>query len=150
MLLKRKHLSKVLQLKWSNINCDKKQLTLIKRKKGKPVPEILELSNDTIKLLKTLPNKSEYVFINPRTGKPYTRIDKSFKNACIKANITDFKFHDLRHTVATRMIESGVDIRTVQEQLGHSSVRTTERYTHSTREAKRKAMDILDTYNEEE
>ena len=139
-------LSKILNLKWSEVDFDNNKLKITKIKKGKTIPEIVCLSNEAKALLLSLPIESEYVFTNPKTTKAYTRIDKGFKNACKKAGIVDFRFHDLRHSVATRMLEGGADIRTVQAQLGHSSVRTTERYTHSTEEAQRRAMDILDSY----
>jgi site-specific recombinase XerC len=53
------------------------------------------------------------------------------------------RFHDLRHTFASRLVEKGVDIIRVKELLGHSSVKITERYTHSNREERRKAVELL-------
>jgi integrase/recombinase XerD len=56
-----------------------------------------------------------------------TRLDKAARNAGIVRRITP---HMLRHSAATQLIESGVDIRYVQRLLGHSSLSTTEIYTH--------------------
>jgi len=55
----------------------------------------------------------------------------------------NLRFHDLRHTFATRLIEAGVDIITVQQLLGHYSVTVTQRYTHSSSETKRNAVEVL-------
>ena len=64
------------------------------------------------------------------------------------AKIEDFRFHDLRHTAATRMAEAGVDIRTIAEFLGHSTIQMTMRYAHATDDAKRRAAEALEEYAE--
>ena len=88
--------------------------------------------------------ESHYLFINPRTLEPLQELKRSFKTACKKIRIEDLRFHDLRHTFASRLIEKGVDIITVKEILGHSSVRVTERYTHSSFPQKELAVRALE------
>ena len=63
--------------------------------------------------------------------------------ACSEAEIADFRFHDLRHTAATRMAEAGVDAFTIAAILGHSNVQMTARYAHATVEARRRAVEVL-------
>ena len=54
---------------------------------------------------------------------------KRFKAACREANVHEIKFHDLRHTFATRLAASGQPMRTIQEFLGHKNIRSAVRYT---------------------
>ncbi|HBH18294.1 MAG TPA: hypothetical protein DDX14_05040 [Cyanobacteria bacterium UBA9579] len=96
--------------------------------------------------LQLLNKTFEYVFANPVTGKPYVDI-KCFARLCKKIGIINLVFHDLRHTAATRMVASGIDLIVVQDILGHASVKTTQRYAHPVTEQKQRAIEALDKYN---
>jgi len=56
----------------------------------------------------------------------------------------DFRFHDLRHTAATRMVQNGVDLYKVQLILGHKGPQMTQRYAHHYPESLRSAVDTLE------
>jgi site-specific recombinase XerD len=53
-----------------------------------------------------------------------------FEEACITAKVDNFRWHDLRHTFASRLVMKGVDLTSVQKLLGHRSILTTQRYAH--------------------
>lgn len=89
----------------------------------------------------------DFVFLynDPKTNepRPVKSIKSDFTGTCKRAGIKALTFHDLRHTFASRLIGRGVDLITVKELLGHSSVKTTERYTHTHKEEKKRAVDVL-------
>lgn len=79
-------------------------------------------------------NEAGYLFINKWGGKLSPQSVRSLvKDVSMKAGIkTKITPHMFRHTLATNLLEKGLDLRTVQEILGHSTVKTTEIYTHIT------------------
>jgi integrase len=85
-----------------------------------------------------------YLFTNPDTGKKFTSIHKGWKKSCSLAKISDLRFHDLRHTFATRAVKNGAMLAEVKEVLGHKSIQMTERYTHATVEGKRRAVEAVE------
>ena len=91
----------ILNLKWSNIDFEQGFIELLETKSGKS--RQIPLSKTLKNMFLQMPKTDEYVFINHQTGKPYTTIQKSFSTVIKKANIQNFRFHDLRHTVATRL-----------------------------------------------
>jgi len=95
-------------------------------------------------ILKQCETMSEYVFYSPKTGNKFDNVDKSFKTALRKAGINNFRFHDLRHTAASWMIQCGADIYAVQKILGHSHIRTTQRYAHQSPEYLENQIGVLD------
>jgi len=85
------------------------------------------------------------VFTN-RTGTPWS--DRNllyvFKRACKRAKIEDCSLHTLRHTFASRLVMAGVDLRTVQELMGHKDIQMTMRYAHLSGDHKRQAIAVLE------
>ena len=134
----------MLRLRWEQIDWNLRTIELSKSEnKGKKTIKI-PIVNTLYNLLQSLnPKECGYVFVNPRTNKPYTDIKKGFSEACKRAGIKDFKFHDLRRTVGTWLLESGVDIRTIQNILAHSEISTTERYLCLSSEQNTRAMNVL-------
>ena len=136
--------AEILNLTWSQVDFKNRRIRVEKTKNNKlrfiPINDILFYELNT---LREMDGQSPYLFFNSETGKPYLDMKKGFKAACRRAGIEGLRFHDLRHTFATRLVEKGVDIETVRDLLGHSSIIITQRYTHSNDERKKRAVESL-------
>jgi integrase len=133
----------IFNLKWPDVDFQRRRLTVRKTKANK---ERFVPINVTVKnLLQSLPRfLSDYVFPSPQTTGRLTDIKKSFRGAVVTAKIENLRFHDLRHTFATRLADAGTDAFTLMEILGHSNLATTMIYVHASVEAGRRAVEKLD------
>ncbi len=127
--------SEVINIKVGDV--DLSELTIhLKEAKGKKDRITIfpiKIKND-IEHLIAGKGKDDFIFESERGGKLTERTaQKVFKNSLKKAGIKkDATFHSLRHSFATHLLENGVDVRYVQELLGHQNIRTTQIYTHVT------------------
>ena len=132
----------IFNLKWQDIDFELKLIHVADSKnyESRDIP-MNDILYETLKALKEKADPhQEYVFINPKTNKPYDDVKRSFKTALKKANIEDFTFHDLRHTFASHLVMNGVDLMTVKELLGHKDIKMTMRYSHLSPDHKRIAV----------
>lgn len=136
--------AEILNLTWKQIDFESRRIKVEKTKSGRvryiPINEIVNLQ---LGILKAENGQNPFVFLNPKTGKPFLDMKTPFKKACRISGIEGLRFHDLRHTFASRLIERGVDIETARDLLGHSSLLITQRYIHSNDDRKRLAVEIL-------
>ncbi len=134
----------ILSLKWPDVDFRRKIITILKTKgqKKREIPIGVGIFRLLLKQRKH--PDSPYIFCH-KDGKRIGSFKKAFKTALKRAGIEDFTFHDLRHTFASHLVMSGVDLKTVQEIMGHASFKTTLRYAHLARNHKRRAMEIFDS-----
>ena len=139
--------SEVINLRIKDVNLEE-LIIHIKSAKGNRdritiFPE--KLRSELIEIL-NFRDKNDYVFASERGGKSTERTaQKIFENALDKTGINkDATFHSLRHSFATHLLENGVDVRYVQELLGHQNIRTTQLYTKVTNPSLKNIKSPLD------
>ncbi len=138
----------IFSLRWSHVDLQRGILAVF-ASKTQTIREI-PINSAARKVLEAwkLNQKNEILFYNPQTGKPFVDLKAGFALACEKAGIEEVTWHTLRHTFASRLVNSGVDIVTVKELLGHSSISVTMRYAHTNIESKRAAVEKLDGFGD--
>jgi integrase/recombinase XerD len=140
-------LSEAIKLKKKDLDFNENVIWIRGGKGGKDRMSILskKLSND-LKEFTKYKSSEDFVFTNSK-GDPLSErtIQYAFKKALGKAKIEkDAHIHTLRHSFATHLLESGVDIRKIQELLGHSDLSTTQIYTKISNEQLKKVKSPLD------
>lgn len=142
--------SEIMGLTWERIDLDKDlgfnaRIRLYDTKNGEPrgVP----LNKAAIAALSGLEPKPEQrtgsVF-KRRDGSEWGQIRTAFEKAVERAGLSDFRFHDLRHTAASHLAMRGRPLREIQEVLGHKSFSMTLRYAHLSPRHLRTAVESLD------
>jgi integrase len=122
--------SEILNIRWRDIDAVRYQVTIPKSKGGGK--RYIPLHNDVAEIFSQMPRTGEYVFQGPKAGPIFwdgplrTQWEKALVSACI----TDFRFHDLRHTTASQLAMRGASLQAIAAILGHSSTRMAERYAH--------------------
>ncbi|MBI5150140.1 MAG: site-specific integrase [Candidatus Omnitrophica bacterium] len=129
-------------LKWHDVDFKNNIITLLDTKNGEKREVYINEQVKTALIRVRKHPESPYIFCNS-LGKPCHDIRKSFFTALKKSGIKDFHFHDLRHTFASQLVMSGIDINTVRELLGHKDIRMTLRYSHLSPSHKKHAVDVL-------
>lgn len=148
-------LSNITGLKWEQVNMHARIITL--RVKSKlPGGKLLEIPvSDALftLLVEQGPQKTGPVFLRrfkphrvtgrQREPEPLIQVRKAFRRACKRAGIADFRFHDLRHTAASWMLQNGVPLDVVQQILGHANISQTQKYAHRQAADRQAAMNAL-------
>ncbi len=141
-------LKEILNLTWDRVHINNVidpyiELDFTKNNKKRFIP-LNEVMLILLSDLNHARNGSEYVFLNS-LGTKYHHITYVFQSALTKAKITNFRFHDLRHTFASHFIMNSGDLMTLKEILGHSTLKMVERYAHLAASHKRKQINNLNS-----
>lgn len=136
----------LLKLKWEDVHFERALLTVVgitsKTGKTRHIPLNAE-ALATLKAWKEQPGvKNAVVFTGPN-GQPLHDMRTAWEGILKRAKINNFKWHDMRHTFASKLVMSGVDLNTVRELLGHADYKMTLRYAHLAPEHKAAAVATL-------
>jgi integrase len=132
----------ILDLNWENVDLNNRIIYLTDTKSG--VSREIPINSMLFNLLKGLQKRADnsYVFTN-KLGNRYRDVRTAFKTTLRNAGIKNFRFHDLRHTFASHLVMSGVDLLSVKELLGHKELEMTLRYAHLSPDHKKAAVEVL-------
>jgi integrase len=136
----------VVSLQWEQVDLARGLITLDHTKNGDRlgVP-LCDPAMRTLEALKpSRPFASGAVFLRT-TGEPVTgdMVTIAFRRVCKEVGVVNFRFHDLRHTFASMLVQRGVDLYRVQRLLGHRDGRMTQRYSHLAPENLREAVQVF-------
>ena len=138
------------QLKWSDVDFEKAILTVRKEVEKTKQNRYIPLNSKVFSTLtewkkatkKEDQEGSDLIFPN-KSDEVRDNVKKAFARVKELADIKNFRWHDLRHTFASKLVMKGVDLNTVRELLGHSDIKMTLRYAHLAPEHKAAAVAVL-------
>lgn len=137
----------LLQLEWTDVDMQRREFTLHHTKNGesRTVPMSPEVYRVFTELWQERRLDTQRVFLYK--GSPVRDVKTAFDKACRRADITNLRLHDLRHTASTNLRRAGVDATTAMKIVGHKSERMHRRYNTVEPEDLRSAVSQLSTYH---
>lgn len=134
-------------LNWDMVNLSEKSLILSGGITKNSSSRYIPLNDEANQLIQQLYKKSDVkagLVFPSKNNQPFNNIKRSWSSLLKKANITQFRWHDLRHHFASKLVMVGIDLNTVRELLGHSDIKMTLRYAHLAPEHKINAVKKID------
>jgi integrase len=143
-------LSNLINLKGGQVNLFNRTITIDEDNTKNGEPLVIPISEAVFEILKTRmkQNGLSDQFIFMRHNRPLYKLEvqRGFKKALVQAEITNFRWHDLRHCFASWHRQAKTDIHTLADLMGHKDTRMTMRYAHIGQENLTNAVKILETY----
>lgn len=141
LLLTGARLRELLDAKWENVDVERRSWFIPTSKTGKP--RHVPLSTAALAIIEKLPRFKDCPWLvpNPDTRLPFVSIKHGWQQAIKVAKLPGLRLHDLRHSAASFMVNSGVDLFAVGKVLGHASYQSTQRYSHLANDTLLKAVE---------
>lgn len=133
----------ILDARWECVDLDKRVLKVPLSKSGKP--RFIHLSDAALAIIQSLPRKPNlpWLFFNPKTTKPIVSVFCAWNSIRKAAGIPDLRMHDLRHSFASFLVNSGRSLYEVQRLLGHYDPKVTMRYAHLSQDSLVDAANVV-------
>jgi integrase len=136
----------LINLKWSDVDLKSARATVCQTKNGDP--RVLPLVGRALEALREMKlngsARSEHVFPQPSGFPgPYEHFDQHWYDALEAAEITDLRFHDLRHTTASYLAQQGASLLEIADTLGHRTMSMVKRYAHLAQSHKISAIEKM-------
>ncbi len=130
LLLTGARVRELLDARWEHVDIERRSWLIPTTKTGKP--RYVPLSEAALAIVSALPRFKgcPWLIPNPDTLKPFVSIKHGWQRAIRVAKLPGLRIHDLRHSAASFMVNSGVDLFAVGKVLGHASYQSTQRYSH--------------------
>ena len=137
----------LLRLRWADVNLEAGTVWALETKNGeaRDVPLLPSLAAYLRRARGAAP--AEALVFRHADGTPFRSVASSWRAACSDAGIPHAHLHDLRHTFASRLLQTGADVAVLQEIMGHKTAAMSLRYAHAFALTKRAAMDRMDGMN---
>jgi integrase len=134
--------NEITHARWEYVNLQQKTMLVPLSKSGKP--RTISLNKAACYLISRLPSRGEspWLFPSPITGRPCPALYYPWVRVRKRAGLTNLRLHDLRHSYASNLVNGGVSLYVVQQLLGHTNPRTTQRYAHLEQETLAKAAEV--------
>jgi len=141
LLLTGARLRELLDAKWENVDVERRSWFIPTSKTGKS--RYVPLSTAALAIIEKLPRFKgcPWLVPNPDTRLPFVSIKHGWQKAIEVAKLPGLRLHDLRHSAASFMVNSGVDLFAVGKVLGHASYQSTQRYSHLANDTLLKAVE---------
>jgi len=133
-------------LKWENINFERATLTVTANNAKSGKTRHVPINSTTLQILKNWRmqvQQNKFVFSSKKTGMSFNNVNKAWRSILESAEIENFRWHDMRHHFASKLVMANVDLNTVRELLGHADIKMTLRYAHLAPEHKANAVEKL-------
>ena len=135
----------VLSARWQDFDLENgiwsKPAFLTKQNKSSVIP----LNQEALQTIKGIERKADCLFYNEETKSHIKDLKRFWKGVCQKAGIKEARIHDLRHTFASVLINKGVGLEVIGKLIGHSNIKTTQRYSHLANSALKQATELFKT-----